>query len=418
VDDALRRTIEAVFRAESARLVASLVRRARDVGAAEQLAQEAFVAALEQWPRDGVPEQPGAWLMAAAQRRGIDAQRRERVRREHEPDVAAAAGARETAPDPAQLAEDEVGDDVLRLMFLCCHPVLPPEARTALTLRLVAGLTTAEIARAHLLPEATIAQRIVRGKRTLAEQHATFELPGAQQRAVRLAAVLEAIYLLFNEGYASTSGEQWTRTELCDEALRLVRALAALAPREREAHGLAALLELQAARLPARTDAAGVPVLLADQDRTRWDRLLLQRGLDALARAQALPGAADSYELQAGIAACHAVARSVADTDWPRVVALYGALLRVQPSPVVALNRAVAVGMAFGPAAALHLVDELAASGELDGYHLLPSVRGDLLQRLGRFVEARVEFERAAAATANERERALLRARARKCSGC
>ncbi len=403
VDDAseLRRAIEAHFRAESARLVASLVRRVRDVGLAEQLAQEAFVAALEQWPRDGVPAQPGAWLMAAAQRRGIDVQRRERVRREHEDEVAAVVAERGAAADPAVVAEVEVGDDVLRLMFLCCHPSLPPDARTALTLRLVAGLTTAEIARAYLVPEATIAQRLVRAKRTLAEQQAAFELPAAGQRAARLAAVLEAVYLLFNEGYAGTSGDRWTRPELCEEALRLARALAALAPHEREVHGLAALLELQSARLPARAAADGAAVLLADQDRARWDRVLLRRGFDALARADALPGAPGAYELQAAIAACHGRARSAAETDWPHVVAL---------------NRAVAVGMAFGPAAGLHLADELAATGELDGYHLLPSVRGDLLQRLGRGGEARAEFERAAAATGNERERALLLARARACA--
>jgi RNA polymerase sigma-70 factor, ECF subfamily len=411
-DPELQRTIEVVFRRETPRLVAGLLRLVRDVGVAEQLAQDAFVAALEQWPVEGLPEQPGAWLMAAAQRRGIDQQRRERVRRDHHDDVAQALDARGSADDPAIAVEREVGDDLLRLVFLCCHPALPPEARTTLTLRLVAGLTTDEIARAYLVAEATIAQRIVRAKRTLAEQQASFELPSAEQRTARLASVLEVVYLVFNEGYAGTSGVDWMRLDLCEEGLRLGAVLADLMPHEREVHGLAALMELQASRLAARVDAAGAPILLLDQDRTRWDRLRITRGLAALERARALGQRPGTYELQAAIAACHARAATAAATDWPQIVQLYGELLREAPSPVIELNRAVAVAMAFGPAAGLHLVDQLAADPGLADYHLLPSVRGDLLHKLGRFAEAQAEFERAAASTRNDRERELLAARA------
>jgi RNA polymerase sigma-70 factor (ECF subfamily) len=414
VDPELQRTVEAAFRRESPRLVAVLLRIVRDVGLAEQLAQDVFVAALEQWPRDGVPLEPGAWLTAAGKHRAFDLRRRAQVRHAHEGDLAAAAALR--APvDPAAAAANEVDDDLLRLMFVCCHPVLPAEARTALTLRLVAGLTTAEIARAHLLPEATIAQRIVRAKRVLAEQQVALELPGAVERAARLQPVLEVVYLLFNEGYASTAGGEWMRIDLCEEALRLARTLAAIAPGEAEAHGLAALMELQASRLRARVDDTGAPVLLADQDRTRWDRVLIGRGLAALATARTLGGAPGAFTLQAEIAACHARAPTARETDWPQIVRHYGELLGRQPSPVVELNRAVAVAMAFGPAAGLYLVDGLVAAGELAGYHLLPAVRGDLLQRLGRRGEAAMEFARAAAATDNERERALLLARSAAC---
>jgi len=406
----LHRTVETIWRIESARIVAVLTRLVRDVGHAEQLAQDAFVAALEQWPATGVPDQPGAWLMAAARNRAIDFVRRDRMASrkvaelEDEPAVA--------APGPASLAEDEVGDDLLRLMFLCCHPVLPHEARTALTLRLVGGLTTDEIARAYLVPEPTIAQRIVRAKRTLADQQVPFELPGAGQLADRLTSVLEVLYLVFNEGYAGTAGEHWTRPALCEEAMRLGRVLAELAAGEPEVHGLVALMEIQASRLAARRSASGDPVLLLDQDRARWDRLLIHRGLLALARGRALGRPPGSYLLQATIAACHARALTAADTDWAQIVQLYGELARIAPSPIVDLNRAAAVAMAFGPAAGLHLVDELAEAGELVDYHLLPSVRGDLLARLGRHAEARDEFTRAAALTRNDRERAILAARA------
>jgi RNA polymerase sigma factor (sigma-70 family) len=415
-DPELQRTIEVVFRREGPRVVAGLTRLLRDVGLAEQFAQDAFVAALEQWPASGLPDNPGAWLMAAARRRAIDQRRHEQVEREHEPAITTAAEARANEGDPARAAEDEVGDDLLRLVFLCCHPALPPEARTALTLRLVAGLTTAEIARAYLLPEATIAQRIVRAKRTLGELGTPFELPGAEQRAARLGSVLEVVYLVFNEGYAGTEGGDWMRTDLGEEALRLSRVLAGLAPDEPEVHGLQALLELQASRFGARTDAGGAAILLRDQDRSRWDRVLITRGLDALARARASGRPAGSYELQASIAACHARAPAVAETDWPLIVRLYGELLRLSPSPVVELNRAIAVGMAFGAAAGLHLVDELAAVPELEGYHLLPAARGDLLHQLGRTDAAAAAFPRAAAAAGNDRERELLLARAKACA--
>lgn len=411
-DPDLQRTIEVVFRRESPRVVASLLRLVRDVGLAEQLAQDAFVAAIEQWPETGVPDQPGAWLTTAAKRRALDLRRRDRVRTEHLQEVADAMTTSRAPVDPAAAAAREIDDDLLRLLFLCCHPVLPFEARTALTLRLVAGLTTCEISHAYLLPEATVAQRIVRAKRTMAEQRIALDLPGAVERATRLASVLEVVYLVFNEGYAGSSGGDWLRLDLCEEALRLAALLASLMPHEPEVHGLLALLELQASRLPARTDASGAPILLLEQDRQRWDPLRIARGLAALQRARAAGGTAGNYELQAAIAACHARAATASATDWPRIVHLYGELLRVAPSPVVELNRAVAVGMAFGPSAGLHLVDGLAADPGLADYHLLPSVRGDLLHKLGRFDEARTEFERAAATTGNERERQLLAARA------
>ena len=409
----LQRTIEAIWRIEFARIVATLTRMVRDVGLAEQCAQDAFVAALEQWSADGIPDQPGAWLQTAARRRALDHLRRGRVAERAAAEVATAATSAE--PDPARAAEDEVGDDLLRLIFLCCHPVLPHEARTALTLRLLGGLTTDEIARAYLVPEPTIAQRIVRAKRTLVEQQVRFELPGASQRSERLASVLEVLYLIFNEGYAGTETEAWTRPELCEEALRLGRVLADLVPEEPEAHGLAALMELQSSRLQARHGPDGDAVLLLDQDRSRWDRLLVQRGIEALARARAHGHPPGRYELQARIAACHAQAPAVGDTDWPQIVLLYSQLAQVAPSPIVDLNRAVAVAMAFGPAAGLHLVDQLRDEPTLAGDHLLPAVRGDLLSRLGRHLEARAEFERAAGASRNAQERAVLRARAAAC---
>lgn len=401
--------LDAICRIESPRLVAGLLRLVRDVGLAEQLAQDAFVAALEQWPLQGTPEQPGAWLMAVAKRRAVDVLRRGGRQQvglpEAEPAAAAAA-----AP-----AVDEPQDDLLRLCFLCCHPLLPADTRAAMTLRLVCGLTTDEIARAWLVPEPTIAQRIVRGKRTLAEAQVGLEVPGGEQLAARLPSVLEVVYLLFNEGYVGTAGDELLRPELLDEALRLSRMLAALLPARAEVHGLQALLELQASRVPARTGAGGEPVLLADQDRSRWDQLLIHRGLAALQRALALGGRSERYTLQAQIAACHARAATAAATDWPQIVAVYGDLLRQWPSPVVQLNRAVAVAMAFGPAAGLQLLEPLAAEPALANYHLLPAARGDLLQRLGRGAEAAAEFARAAAMTQNARERALLQQRAAAC---
>jgi len=412
VSDELHRTIEAIWRLESARIVAALTRMVRDVGHAEQLAQDAFVQALEQWPAAGVPDQPGAWLMTAARRRAIDAMRRDRVLRQDATEFPDVAG---TAPDPATAAENEAGDDLLRLMFLCCHPVLPHEARTALTLRLLGGLTTDEIARAYLVPEPTISQRIVRAKRTLAEQQVPFELPGDEQMRERMAAVLEVLYLVFNEGYAGTAGPDWTRPDLCEEAMRLSRVLAELAPKEPEVHGLVALMELQASRLAARQGPDGDPILLLEQDRAKWDRVLIHRGLAALERAHALGRPAGSYTLQAAIAACHARAATPEDTNWPQIVQLYSELARLEPSPIVDLNRAVAVAMAFGPAAGLYLVEQLVAEPSLADYHLLWSVRGDLLARLGRNEEARSDFERAAALTRNERERAMLTGRAAAC---
>jgi RNA polymerase sigma factor (sigma-70 family) len=414
--------IEAVWRIESAGLIARLARMVRDVGLAEDLAQDALVAALQRWPRSGVPDNPGAWLMATAKHRAIDQlRRRARLERKHEQLAHELRDRDETAvPEPDLADDDEIGDDLLRLVFTTCHPVLSQEARVALTLRLLGGLTTGEIARAFLVPESTVAQRIVRAKRTLAEAHVPFELPGADELAGRLSSVLEVVYLVFNEGYAATAGEDWVRPDLCEEALRLGRVLAELAPREPEVHGLVALMEIQASRLRARIGPAGEPVLLLDQDRTRWDRLLIRRGLEALQRAERSigphGGALGPYALQAAIAACHARAATAAETDWPRIAALYDALAQLAPSPVVELNRAVAVAMAFGPAAGLELVDALAREPALSGYHLLPSVRGDLLARLGRFDEAHTELQRAASLTRNARERQLLLERAAACA--
>lgn len=419
--DALHRSIDSVWRIEAARIIACVARMTRDVGRAEELAQDALVAALEHWPKDGLPANPAAWLMTTAKRRAIDHLRQQALhQREHEAlgqDLEALEA--QVAPDVVDTLmyaeQDDIGDDLLRLIFTACHPVLPTEARVALTLRLLGGLTTAEIARAFLVPEPTVAQRIVRAKRSLTAAQVPFEVPGAAERAPRLASVLEVIYLIFNEGYAATAGDDWMRPALCGEAQRLVRVLASLAPDEPEVQGLVALLEIQASRLPARTDAQGQPVLLMDQDRARWDHLLVRRGLTALDKAEQLSRAGKpwgSYALQGAIAACHARARQAQDTDWPHIVALYDALLQVAPSPVVALNRAVAVGMAEGPEAALALVDALAGDPLLRHYHWLPSVRGDLLAKLGRGDEARAEFERAASLTRNAQEKALLLARA------
>jgi RNA polymerase sigma-70 factor (ECF subfamily) len=412
-------SIAAVFRIEFPRLVARLARLTRDVGRAEELAQDALVVALERWPTDGVPDNPGGWLMTTAKRRALDAGRHARIvdAKHGELVRSGRADRRDVAGELADALDDDVGDDLLRLVFTACHPVLPTEARVALTLRLVGGLTTAEIARAFLVPEPTIAQRIVRAKRTLADAGVAFEVPRAAERAERLDSVLEVIYLVFNEGHVATAGASWIRPELCDDALRIARVLAGLAPDEPEVHGLAALLELSASRLAARVDRDGVPVLLADQDRARWDHLLVRRGLASLARADELVAAraatAGPYHLQAAIAGHHARATTADATAWPRIAALYTVLARRAPSPIVELNRAVAVAMAFGPAAGLELVDALVADGALAAYHLLPAVRGDLLARLGRHTEARAEFERAAALTRNERERDLLLARAR-----
>jgi len=412
-----RRTVEAVFRIESARLIAGLARIVRDVGLAEELAQDALVTALERWPEAGVPDNPGAWLMAVAKRRAIDRLRRGRMleRKHAELGRELAAEQERAAPRLDAELDDDVGDDLLRLVFVACHPLLATDARVALTLRLVGGLTTAEIARAYLVPEATIAQRIVRAKRTLAEARVPFEVPRGEERIARLASVLAVIYLVFNEGYSATAGEAWVRPELCEEALRLARVLAGLLPGEAEVHGLAALLEIQASRLGARVTPAGEPILLLDQDRSRWDPLLIRRGLEALERTRALAGPLGPYALQAAIAACHARARTAAETDWRRIAALYDQLASGSPSPVVELNRGVAHGMAFGPAAGLAVVDALLEEPSLRGYHLLPSVRGDLLVKLGRREEARVELERAAGLARNARERALLLARAAAC---
>ena len=413
----IHRTIDAVWRMESARVIAGLVRIVRDVGLAEELAQDALVAALEKWPEDGVPDNPGAWLMTTARNRAIDRLRHLKLREEKHLQVAweLEQMQEEAARRHEQLLDDAVGDDVLRLMFIACHPVLPQESRVALTLRLLGGLETGEIARAFLANEATVAQRIVRAKRTLAEAGVPFEIPRREELPERLAAVLGVIYLVFNEGYAASSGDDWMRPALCEEAMRLGRVLAGLMPHEAEVHGLVALMELQASRLHARTTPDGRPVLLMDQDRSRWDRLLIGRGLAALERAERLADPRGPYTLQAAIAACHARALTAAETDWARIVALYDALLRCLPSPVVALNRAVAVSMAAGPEAALPLVDALLDEPKLSSYHPLPSVRGDLLFRLGRLHEARAEFERAAGLTANARERELLVARAARC---
>ncbi len=406
------RAIEAVWRIESARLIAGLTRIVRDVGVAEDLAQDALVAALEQWPASGVPDNPGAWLMATAKHRALDVLRRGKMlQRKHEELGAELEARQETAPDFDAAIDDEVGDDLLRLMFISCHPVLSTEARTALTLRLLGGLTTQEIARAFLVPASTIAQRIVRAKRTLAEARVPFEVPRGAELAARLASVLEVIYLVFNEGYSATAGDDWVRPALCEDALRLGRILAELMD-EPEVHGLVALMELQASRLRARVGPSGEPILLRDQDRARWDHLLIRRGLAALERAEAFGGSLGPYALQAAIAACHARAPTPEETDWTRITALYDALAQLAPSPVVELNRGVAYGMAFGPAAGLEIVDPLMSEPALERYHLLASVRGDLLAKLGRFDEARAAFERAASLTRNTRERELLLARA------
>ena len=406
-----QRAIDAVWRIESAKLVAGLTRIVRDVGVAEELAQDALVAALEQWPESGVPDKPGAWLMATAKHRAIDLLRRREILDRKREELGRELETREERDLDAEL-DDDIGDDLLRLLFMTCHPVLATEARVALTLRLFGGLTTDEIARAFLVPEATVAQRIVRAKRTLAEARVPFEVPGKAERAERLSSVLEVIYLVFNEGYAATAGDHWTRPALCEDALRLGRILAGLTPEEPEVHGLVALMELQASRLRARSGEDDEPVLLLDQDRALWDQLLIRRGLAALGRAERLGGSLGPYALQAAIAACHARAPTADETDWPRIAALYDALAQVAPSPVVELNRAVAVAMAFGPEAGLELVDALRADPALARYHLLPAARGDLLEKLDRREEARIEFERAAALTRNERERKLLLERA------
>jgi RNA polymerase sigma factor (sigma-70 family) len=412
--DAAHRAIEAVFRIESAKIIAGVARMVRDVGLAEELAQDALVAALETWPGDGVPDNPGAWLMTTAKNRALDRLRQRKLHAEKEEELTREVEAQLADATPAVDAtlSDDIGDDLLRLVFTACHPVLSTDARVALTLKLLGGLTTDEIARAFLVPEATIAQRIVRAKRTLAEARVPFEVPGAAQRAQRLSSVLEVIYLIFNEGYSATSGEHWMRPTLCEDALRLGRIVAELAADEPEVHGLVALMEIQASRLAARIGPGGEPILLMDQNRARWDQLLIRRGLAALLRAEAHGGALGPYALQAAIAACHARAIAAADTDWPRIAALYDALAALAPSPVVELNRAVAVAMAFGPQAGLAIVDALVADKSLKDYHLLPSVRGDLLGRLGRDDEACAEFKRAADLTRNERERTLLLARA------
>lgn len=404
------RAIDAVWRIESARLIAGLARMLRDVGLAEELAQDALVIALEKWPQTGVPDNPGAWLMATAKHRAIDRLRRSKLQqRKHEELGHELEREWEDATAKLEAAmDDDIGDDLLRLVFTSCHPLLSMEARIALTLRLLGGLTTDEIARAYLVPEATVAQRIVRAKRTLSEANIPFEVPRGEELAERLASVLGVIYLIFNEGYSATAGDDWVRPALCEEALRLGRIVAELAPEEAEVHGLVALMEIQASRLRARTDATGAPVLLLDQDRSRWDRLLIQRGFAALLRARQLGGGLGPYALQAAIAACHARARTADQTDWETIAALYGTLLQSNPTPIVELNRAVAVSMASGPAAGLALVDRLISEPVLANYHLLPSVRGDLLAKLGRHEEARIEFERAAGMTRNAREREFL----------
>ena len=405
--------IDAVWRIESARLIAGLARMVRDVGIAEDLAQDALVAALEQWPTSGIPDNPGAWLMATAKHRAIDLLRRDRMlHRKHEQLGLEFQATQEAGPDLEARMDDDIGDDLLRLIFTACHPVLAAEARVALTLRLLGGLTTEEIARAFLAPVPTIQQRIVRAKRTLREARVPFEVPREAERAGRLSSVLEVVYLIFNEGYTATAGDDWVRPALCEDALRLGRILAELAPQEPEVHGLVALMEIQASRLPARIGPSGEPILLLDQDRARWDRLLIRRGLAALERAEQLGSPLGRYALQAAIAACHARATSGEETDWTRITALYDALAQVEPSPVVELNRAVAYAMAFGPAAGLEIADALVKEPSLRSYHLLPAVRGDFLAKLGRREEARAEFERAAALTRNARERTLLLGRA------
>jgi RNA polymerase sigma-70 factor, ECF subfamily len=413
----VNRAIEAVWRIESARLIAGLARLVRDVGLAEDLAQEALVAALEQWPESGVPDNPGAWLMATGRHRAIDRLRRAEVRDRKTQELAREIELRgDESPDLASAIDDPFDDDLLRLIFTTCHPVLSTDGRVALTLRLLGGLTTREIASAYLVAEATVAQRIVRAKRTLSEARVPFEAPGRDELQDRLASVLEAIYLIFNEGYAASAGDDWMRPELIEEALRLGRILAGLLPSEPEVHGLVALMELHASRIRARTGPRGEPILLLDQNRSRWDWLLVGRGLAALERAQSTGGALGPYTLQAAIAACHSRARVADDTDWERIVALYDALAQLAPSPVVELNRAVAVGMAFGPESALDLVESLRSEPALGEYHLLPTVRGDLLQKLGRSEEARAEFARAASLTQNSRERAVLLGRMAGCT--
>jgi RNA polymerase sigma factor (sigma-70 family) len=408
------RAIDAVWRIESARLIAGLTRIVRDVGLAEDLAQDALLAALDQWPESGVPDNPGAWLMTAAKRRAIDMMRRDKLLERKHQEVARDLEAQQerTVPELEAAIDDHVGDDLLRLVFISCHPVLSTEARLALTLRLLGGLTTDEIARAFLVPESTIAQRIVRAKRTLSDAHVPFEVPRGAEFEARLTSVLQVIYLVFNEGYSATAGDDWMRPALCEDALRLGRILVGLVPDEAEVHGLVALMEIQASRSRARVGPTGVPILLLDQDRGRWDHLLIRRGLAALERAEQLAGSRGSYTLQAAIAACHARARTGDETDWQRIATLYAELAELMPSPIVELNRAVAVGMAFGPAAGLELVDELASEASLKNYHLLPSVRGDFLSKLERFDEARAEFERAASLTRNARERDFLLERA------
>jgi len=411
------RAIDAVWRIESAKIIAGLTRIVRNVGLAEELAQDALVAALERWPESGIPENPGAWLMATAKHRAIDVLRRNQLLERKHRELGYELEAQEmTVPDMEAAIDDEVGDDLLRLVFISCHPVLSREARVALTLRLIGGLTTDEIARAFLISEPTVAQRIVRAKRTLSEAHVPFEIPRKAELSERLASVLEVIYLVFNEGYSATSGDDWVRPALCEEALRLGRILAELVPREPEVHGMVALMEIQASRLPVRVGANGEPILLLDQNRALWDRLLIRRGLAALERAEKLGGSRGPYALQAAIAACHARAFTAEETDWKCIVELYAELGELTPSPVIELNRAVAVAMAYGPAAGLELVDALTNDSSLQSYHLLPSVRGDLLKKLGRAQEARGEFERAASLTQNTRERALLLDRARSCS--
>ncbi|MGE8199292.1 MAG: RNA polymerase sigma factor [Variovorax sp.] len=419
---AIRRTIEAVWRIESAKIIATVARMVRDVGLAEELAQDALVSALEQWSESGVPDNPAAWLTAVAKRRALDRLRHLQLAERKAGEIGRELDARHDmaqhdfaeAVDAA--LDDDIGDDLLRLVFTACHPVLSTEARVALTLRLMGGLTTGEIARAFLVPEATVAQRIVRAKRTLAEARVPFEVPRRHELEARLASVLEVLYLIFNEGYSATAGDDWMRPALCDEAMRLGRIVAELVPGESEVHGLVALMEIQASRTAARVGASGEPVLLLEQNRARWDQMLIRRGLAALTRAESLGGALGPYALQAAIAACHGRARTADETDWGRIAALYDALAELTPSPIVELNRAVALSMAFGPAAGLEVVDALVDEPALKGYHLLPTVRGDLLFKLGRRDEARKEFDRAASLTRNTRERALLLARARACT--
>jgi RNA polymerase sigma factor (sigma-70 family) len=416
-NEAIRETIDAVWRIESAKLIAGLARIVRDVGVAEDLAQDALVAALKQWPESGVPDNPAAWLMATAKHRALDLFRRRKMLDRKHQEIGRDLEERqhEAVTDLDAALDDDVRDDLLRLIFTSCHPVLSTEARVALTLRLLGGLTTDEIARGFLASEPTIAQRIVRAKRTLAEARVPFEVPRGDEFTERLSSVLKVIYLIFNEGYSATAGEDWVRPALCEDALRLGRILAELVPKEPEVHGLVALMEIQASRLHARVGPTGEPVLLLDQNRARWDHLMIRRGLKALQRAEASGGALGPYALQAAIAACHGRARTAEETDWVRIAALYDALVELVPTPVVALNRAVAAGMAFGPAEGLALTDDLVEEPSLKRYHLLPSVRGDLLFKLGRLSEARAEFERAAALTRNERERKLLLERASRC---